>query len=89
MKLTIKAVDYRGKIDLTRNDVVELSLTSASYGKPSAQLSAKKIQLKDGIGSAYIQGEVPEVVDITVKWKKGKSQLESYKLQLFIGIGEE
>ena len=89
VKLTIKAVDYRGKIDTTRNDVVELSLTSVSYSKPSAQLSTKNIQLKNGIGTAYIQGEVPEVVDITVKWKKGSSQLESYKLQLFIGIGEE
>ena len=89
VKLTIKAVDDRGKIDSTRNDVVELSLTSTSYSKPSAQLSIKKIQLKKGTGSAYIQGEVPEVVDITVQWKKGKSQLESYKLQLFIGIGEE
>ena len=89
VKLTIKAIDDTGKIDSTRNDFVELYLTSVSYDKPSAQLSTNKIRLIDGIGSVYIQGEVPEVVDITVQWKKGKSPLEPYNLHLFMGIGEE
>ncbi|WP_455368707.1 hypothetical protein [[Eubacterium] cellulosolvens] len=89
VKLTIKVVDDTGKLDASRNDVVELSLTSVSYDKPSAHLSTKKIQLLEGIGSVYIQGEIPEVIDITVQWKEGKSPLESYKLHLFMGIGEE
>jgi hypothetical protein len=89
VKLTVKAIDDAGNLDTTRNDIVELYLTSVSYDKPMAQLTAKKIQLMDGIGSAYIQGEVPEVVDITVQWKEGKSPLESSKLHLFMGIGEE
>jgi hypothetical protein len=65
--LTIKAIDDAGNLDTTRNDIVELYLTSVSYDKPMAQLTTKKIQLMGGIGSAYIQGEVPEVVDITVQ----------------------
>lgn len=89
VKLTIKAIDDAGNLDTTRNDIVELYLTSVSYDKPMVQLTVKKIQLMDGIGSAYIQGEVPEVVDITVQWKEGKSPLESSKLHLFMGIGEE
>ena len=89
VKLTIKAIDDAGNLDTTRNDIVELYLTSVSYDKPMAQLTVKKIQLMDGIGSAYIQGEVPEVVDITVQWKEGKSPLVSSKLHLFMGIGEE
>ena len=89
VKLTIKAVDDTGKLDTTRNDVVELYLTSVSYDKPSAQLTENKIQLTDGIGSVYIQGKIPEVIDITVQWKEGKSPLESYKVHLFMGIGEE
>ena len=89
VELTIKAVDDIGKLDSTRNDIVELSLTSVSYDNPSAHLTTKKIRLIDGVGSVYIQGEVPEVVDITVQWKEGKSSLESYKLHLFMGIGEE
>jgi hypothetical protein len=89
VKLTIKAIDESGNVDVTRNDIVELYLTSVSYDKPSAKLTAKKIQLIEGIGSVYIQGEVPEVVDITVQWKEGKSPLESSKLHLFMGIGEE
>jgi hypothetical protein len=89
VKLTIKAVDDTGKLDATRKDVVELSLTSVSYDHPSAQLNTNKIQLIDGIGTVYIQGEVAEVVDITVQWKEGESPLKSYKLHLFMGIGEE
>ncbi|WP_455280338.1 hypothetical protein [[Eubacterium] cellulosolvens] len=89
VKLTIKAIDDAGKVDTTRNDIVELNLTSVSYDKPSAKLTTKKIQLIEGVGSVHIQGEVPEVVDITVQWKEGKSPLESSKLHLFMGIGEE
>jgi hypothetical protein len=89
VKLTIKAIDESGNVDITRNDIVELYLTSVSYDKSSAKLTTKKIQLIEGIGSVYIQGEVPEVVDITVQWKEGKSPLESSKLHLFMGIGEE
>jgi len=89
LKLTIKAVDDTGRLDATRNDVVELSVTSVSYDQPSAQLNTNKIQLIDGTVSVYIQGEMPEVVDITVQWKEGESPLESYKLHLFMGIGEE
>jgi hypothetical protein len=89
VELTIKAVDDTGKLDDTRNDFIELSLTSVSYDKSSAKLTTNNIQLRNGIGSVYIQGEVPEVVDITVQWIEGKSPLESYKLHLFMGIGEE
>lgn len=89
VELTIKAIDDAGNLDATRDDIVELYLTSVSYDKPLAKLTAKKIQLINGISSVYIQGEVPEVVNITVQWKEGKSPLKSSKLHLFMGIGEE
>jgi hypothetical protein len=48
VKLTLKAIDDAGNVDATRNDIAELNLTSGSYGKPSAKLTAKKIQLIEG-----------------------------------------
>ncbi|OGD54730.1 hypothetical protein A3K80_00855 [Candidatus Bathyarchaeota archaeon RBG_13_38_9] len=89
VKLTIKAIDYEGHIDATRDDIIELYLTSVSYDKPMAKLNPRRIQLINGTGSAYIEGKVAEVVDVTIHWKEGISPLVSSKLHLFIGIGEE
>jgi len=89
VELTIKAIDDKGTLDTTRNDVVELSIKSISYYKPMAKLSSHRIELSNGIGSTYIEGEIAEVVDVTAVWKKGNSMLESSTIHLFIGIGEE
>lgn len=89
VKLTIKAIDDAGNLDTTRSDIVELYLTSVSYDKPMAKLNPRRIQLINGTGTAFIQGKVAEVVEVTIHWKEGKSPLESSKLHLFIGIGEE
>jgi hypothetical protein len=89
LKLTIKAIDDKGHLDATRDDIIELYLTSVSYDKPMAKLNPRRIKLINGTGSAYIEGKVSEVVDVTIHWKEGISPLESSKLHLFIGIGEE
>jgi len=88
-ELTLRAIDDSGRLDTSREDLVELSLKSLSYNVSAAKLSATSTRLEEGVGSVYIQGSLAEVVDVTVTWKGGQSALKSFTLRLFVGIGEE
>lgn len=88
-ELTIKAIDDLGNLDTVRNDQVKLSLKPVSYNKVMSELSSTSVTLQNGIGSVYISGNVPEVVDVVATWQDGPSPLKSSAVRLFVGLGEE
>ena len=89
VEITVKAIDNAGNIDVTRNDLVELGVRSVSRNVSMARLSATSIKLQNGVGSAYVVGDIAEVVDVTAIWREGPSPLKPSTARLFIGIGEE
>jgi len=87
--LSIRAVDNTGEIDVSRDDLVELNLTSLSYMRTAAKLSTTTLKLENGTAQLFIIGTTTEVVRITVNWKSGRSELKSGMLTIHIGVGGE
>ena len=87
--LSIRAVDNTGEIDASRDDIVELNLTSLSYMKTQAKLSTTTVKLENGTAQVFVIGTKTELVRITVNWKSGRSELKSSMLTLHMGVGGE
>lgn len=77
-KLIVKAVDDKGRLDVSRNDLIELYLTSLSFPKPMAKLSQHTLNLVNGTATVTLSGPLKEMLLITVDWKNGKTHLESH-----------
>lgn len=84
-KLIVKAVDDKGRIDGSRNDLIELNLTSLSYPKPLAKLSQHTLNLVNGTATVTLMGPLKEMLLITVLWKEGKTNLESHSILIQVG----
>jgi len=84
-KLIVKAFDDKGRIDRSRDDLIEFNLTSMSYPKPIAKLSQYTLKLVNGTATVTLMGPVKEVLLITVNWKDGKTSLENYAILMHIG----
>jgi hypothetical protein len=87
--LIIKAVNDNGTVDPTRDDLVEINLTSISYMKTRSEISATTIRLQNGTATVHFIGHAQEVVRVTVTWKEGKSELKPAIVLLNVGIGGE
>jgi len=87
--LIIKAVNDNGTVDPTRDDLVEINLTSISYLKTRSEISATKVRLQNGTATVHFIGHAQEVVRVTVTWKEGKSELKPALVMLNVGIGGE
>ena len=74
--MTIKAVDQNGAVDKSRNDLVQLNLTSLSHEHTSTKLSVNELRLENGSANVSISGPVADLVKVTVSWKEGRSRLE-------------
>lgn len=84
-KLIIKAVDDKGRLDGSRNDLIELNLTSLSYPKLMAKLSQHTLNLVNGTATVTLMGPLKEMLLITVLWKEGKTSLESHSILMQVG----
>lgn len=84
-KLIVKAVDDKGRIDKSRDDLIELNLTSLSFPKPVAKLSQKTLKLVNGTATVTLIGPLKEMLLITVNWKDGKTHLESHAILMQVG----
>ena len=84
-KLIVKAVDDKGRLDKSRNDLIEFNLTSLSYPKPIAKLSQHTINLVNGTATITLMGTLKEMLLITVLWKEGETSLESYSIFMQVG----
>ena len=87
--LIIKAVNDNGTIDPTRDDLVEINLTSISYLKTRSEIEATEVRLQNGTATVHFIGHAQEVVRVTVTWKEGKSELKPAMVMLNVGVGGE
>lgn len=84
-KLIVKAFDDKGRLDRSRDDLIEFNLTSMSYPKPIAKLSQYTLKLVNGTATVTLMGPVKEVLLITVNWKDGKTSLEHHAILMSVG----
>lgn len=84
-KLIVKAVDDKGRLDLSRNDLIEFNLTSLSFPKPMAKLSQHTLNLVNGTAAVILSGPLKEMLLITVDWKNGETRLESHAILIQVG----
>jgi hypothetical protein len=84
-KLIVKAVNNKGRLDRTRNDLIKFNLTSLSFPKPVAKLSEYELRLVNGSATVILSGSLKEMLLITVDWKDGKTSLESYEILIQVG----
>jgi hypothetical protein len=84
-KLIVKAINDKGRLDESRNDLIELNLTSLSYPKPMAKLSKHTLNLVNGTATVTLSGPLKEMLLITVDWKNGKTHLESHAVLMQVG----
>jgi len=87
--LIIKAVNDNGTVDPTRDDLVEINLTSISYLKTRSEIEATTIRLQNGTATVHFIGHAQEIVRVTVTWKEGKSELKPAIVMLNVGVGGE
>jgi hypothetical protein len=88
-ELTVRAVDDEGLVDTSRDDLVQLNITSLSYISTRSELSATTLRLQNGSATAFIIGRATEMVRITAEWKEGRSELKSALVVLSVGVGGE
>jgi len=84
----IKAVDKGGNIDISRNDLLQLNLTSLSHGNTLTKLNAYELRLENGSANVFLSGPTADVVRVTVTWKDGKSKLEPGEALIQVGSFE-
>jgi hypothetical protein len=87
--LIIKAVNDNGTVDPTRDDLVEINLTSISYLKSRSEIEATTVRLQNGTATVHFIGHAQEIVRVTVTWKEGKSELKPAVVLLNVGVGGE
>ncbi|MFC1505597.1 hypothetical protein ACFLQ6_00845 [Thermoproteota archaeon] len=84
-KLIVKAIDDKGKLDRSRNDLIEFNLTSMSYPKPVAKLSKYTLNLVNGTASVTLIGSLKEMLLISIMWRDGETSLESHEILMQVG----
>jgi len=87
-EITVRAVDDEGIIDTSRDDLIQLNITSLSYPNCRAELSTSTLTLKNGTVTVILTGQAMEMVKITVSWKEGESELKPNVAILQVGSFE-
>jgi hypothetical protein len=87
-EITIRAVDKGGVIDRSRNDLLQLNLTSLSRGNTLTRLNLYEVRLENGSANVFLTGPISDLVKVTVTWKEGKSKLESGEALIQVGSFE-
>ena len=87
-EIMIKAVDNGGNIDKSRNDLLQLNLTSLSHGNTLTKLNVYNLRLENGSANASLSGPTADLVMVTVTWKEGRSKLEPGQALIQVGSFE-
>jgi len=87
-EITIRAVDKGGVIDRSRNDLLQLNLTSLSRGNTLTRLNLYEVRLENGSANVFLTGPISDLVKVTVTWKEGESKLESGEALIQVGSFE-
>ncbi|MCJ7761337.1 hypothetical protein MUP59_09395 [Candidatus Bathyarchaeota archaeon] len=90
-EIMIKAVDKAraGSIDISRNDLLQLNLTSLSHGNTLTKLNVYELRLENGSANVFLSGPTAGVVRVTVTWKEGKSKLEPGEALIRLEVSKE
>ena len=78
ISVTVKAVDEDGRIDKTRNDIVEVSITPEGL----TDLSKIKIRLEDGEATVSFTVKASGKAVIQAKWIQGYSFLKTGSINI-------
>ncbi len=87
-EIAIRAVDKGGVIDRSRNDLLQLNLTSLTRGNTLTRLNLYEVRLEDGSANVFLTGPISDLVKVTVTWKEGKSKLEPGEALIQVGSFE-
>jgi hypothetical protein len=87
-EMTIRAVDRAGVVDRSRNDLVQLNLTSMSRENTATKLSVNELRLENGSANVYVTGPIADLVKVTVTWREGRSPLEPAETLVQVGSFE-
>lgn len=68
----VSAVDESGKVDITRDDIVELSFAGTS----ASELEQSRVRLKNGEASIGIKVYLQQSSFLTVRWVSGPTPLK-------------
>jgi len=88
-ELAVRAVNDEGIVDPTRNDLVELNITSLSYLVSQTKLSTATLRLQNGTGTVTLIGYAMEVIRLTAASKDAKSEIKPAVTILNVGVGGE
>ncbi|MEM3003795.1 MAG: hypothetical protein QXO25_00045 [Candidatus Bathyarchaeia archaeon] len=84
--LVIVAVDEEGRVDRSRNDEVELTMTPMyNIESPKVKLDKNIVKLINGEATVGITNEESDFVKITASCKDKKAGLEPYTVLLATG----
>jgi hypothetical protein len=85
-KITIVAVDSKGKIDSTRNDEIEIAMEPIyEFENSKVKIDANSAKLVNGKAEIGISSQQSEFVKITVSCKDKKAGLEPYTVLMGTG----
>ena len=87
-EISIRAVDKGGVIDRSRDDLLQLNLTSLSRGNTLTRLNLYEVRLENGSANVFLTGPISDLVKVTVTWEEGKSKLEPGEALIQVGSFE-
>jgi DNA/RNA endonuclease YhcR with UshA esterase domain len=87
-ELSVRAVDDDGVIDRSRDDLVNIEVTSLNYRNCLTRLDASTIRLQNGTGSVTLTGTAMEMLRLTAVWREGRSELRSGETLIQVGCFE-
>lgn len=82
--INIKAVNKKGILDTSRNDVIKIS-----HNGKSITLDKTEINLIDGEEKFILHSKIPQIIRLNADWIDGISQLKDFKCILKIGELED
>ena len=84
--IVVGAVTDEGKIDTSRDDVVEFSINHESRLRFADSSKVKQLQLVNGEAKVNVlSDQLPEVTIMKVRWISGKAPLQNAQVSYLVG----
>ena len=84
--IVVGAVTDEGKIDPSRDDVVEFSINHESRLRFTDSSKVKQLQLVNGEAKVNVlSDQLPEVTIMKIKWISGKTPLQNAQVSYLVG----
>lgn len=84
--IVVGAITDEGKIDTSRDDVVELSINHESRLRFTDSSKVRQLQLVNGEAKVNVlSGNLPEVTIMKIRWISGKTPLQNSQVSYLVG----